>query len=214
MVQWLRIRSELDTQRNLGMIFSVMENEYFLLFSEVRSTSGKKIEKKRKKEILKKENWRAKLWMFFFFYLRDRLRQKAGTSCSLLVQLVLLLISAPASFLWIFLLKGLFFSFFFFFWSIQHKQPTVYVTSFCLRLFLRKKTLSNFSFFFKFSCMFPTNMCFENTVKKDRSPCLFKRYNEPNVPHLCLSLALITRVISSVTVNFAAAEKQGFQSNT
>ena len=117
MVQWLRIRSELDTQRNLGMIFSVMENEYFLLFSEVRSTSGKKIEKKRKKEILKKENWRAKLWMFFFFYLRDRLRQKAGTSCSLLVQLVLLLISAPASFLWIFLLKGLFFSFFFF-WSI------------------------------------------------------------------------------------------------
>ena len=66
MVQWLRIRSELDTQRNLGMIFSVMENEYFLLFSEVRSTSGKKIEKKKKKEILKKENWRAKLWMFFF----------------------------------------------------------------------------------------------------------------------------------------------------
>ena len=42
MVQWLRIKSELDTQRNLGMIFSVMENEYFLLFSEVRSTSGKK----------------------------------------------------------------------------------------------------------------------------------------------------------------------------
>ena len=66
MVQWLRIKSELDTQRNLGMIFSVMENEYFLLFSEVRSTSGKKIEKKKKKEILKKENWRAKLWMFFF----------------------------------------------------------------------------------------------------------------------------------------------------
>ena len=38
----------------------------------------------------------------------------------------------------------------------------------------------------------------------------FKRYNGPNVPHLSLSLALITRVISSVTVNFAAAEKQGF----
>ena len=112
MVQWLRIRSELDTQRNLGMIFSVMENEYFLLFSEVRSTSGKKIEKKRKKDILKKENWCAKLWMFFFFfYLRDRLRQKAGTSCSLLVQLVLLLISAPASFLWMFLLKELLFFF-------------------------------------------------------------------------------------------------------
>ena len=58
--------------------------------------------------------------------------------------------------------------------------------------------------------MFPTNMRFENTVKKDGLPCLFKRYNGPNVPHLCLSLTLITRVISSVTVNFAAAEKQGF----
>ena len=110
MVQWLRIRSELDTQRNLGMIFSVMENEYFLLFSEVRSTSGKKIEKKRKKKSSRKRIG-ARNSGCFFFYLRDRLRQKAGTSCSLLVQLVLLLISAPASFLWIFLLKGLFFSF-------------------------------------------------------------------------------------------------------
>ena len=27
MVQWLRIKSELDTQKNLGMIFSVMDNE-------------------------------------------------------------------------------------------------------------------------------------------------------------------------------------------
>ena len=42
MVQWLRIKSELDTQKNLGMIFSVMDNEYFLLFSEVRRASGKK----------------------------------------------------------------------------------------------------------------------------------------------------------------------------
>ena len=59
--------------------------------------------------------------------------------------------------------------------------------------------------------MFPTNMCFENTVKKDGLPCLFKRYNGPNVPHLCRSQALITRVISSVTVNFAAAESKGFR---
>ena len=59
------------------MIFSVMENEYFLLFSEVRSTSGKKIEKKRKKEILKKENWRAKLWMFFFFLLAGQTSPKS-----------------------------------------------------------------------------------------------------------------------------------------
>ena len=109
MVQWLRIKSELDTQKNLGMIFSVMDNEYFLLFSEVRSASGKKNRKKKEKKKSSRELARETLNVFFFFFLRDRLRQKAGTSCSLLVQLVLLLISAPASFLWIFLLKGLFF---------------------------------------------------------------------------------------------------------
>ena len=152
MVQWLRIKSELDTQKNLGMIFSVIDNKQFLLFSEVRRASGKKKQKKKKKRNPQERELARETLDVFFFYLRDRLRQKAGTSCSLLVQLVLLLISAPASFLWIFLLKGLFFV-----WSIQHKQPTVYVTSFRLRLFLRKKkTLSNFSFFFlSFLACFP-----------------------------------------------------------
>ena len=165
MVQWLRIKSELDTQRNLGMIFSVMENEQFLLFSEVRSASGKKIEKKRKKEILKKENWCAKLWIFFFFFF-----QLAGQTSPKSRDFLQSVSAVGSAFdfcsskfsLDVFVEKA-----FFFFWSIQHKQPTVYVTSFRLRLFLRKKTLSNFSFFFfKYSCMFPTNMCFENTVKK------------------------------------------------
>ena len=27
MVQWLQIKSELDMQKNLGMIFSIMDNE-------------------------------------------------------------------------------------------------------------------------------------------------------------------------------------------
>ena len=69
MVQWLRIKSELDTQRNLGMIFSVMENEYFVLFSEVRSTSGKKkIEKRKKKRNpQERELARETLDVFFFF---------------------------------------------------------------------------------------------------------------------------------------------------
>ena len=151
------------------------------------------VEKKRKKNEKKKSS-RKRIGVrnsgCFFFYLRDRLRQKGGTSSGLLVQLVLLLISAPASFLW----------------------PTVYVKSFRKRLFFRKKNVIElFFFFFRFSCMFPTNMCFENTVKKDGLPCLFKRYNGPNVPHLCRSQALITRVISSVTVNFAAAESKGFR---
>ena len=77
MVQWLRIRSELDTQRNLGMIFSVMENEYFLLFSEVRSTSGKKIEKKKKKRNPQERELARETLDVFFFLLAGQTSPKS-----------------------------------------------------------------------------------------------------------------------------------------
>ena len=31
--------------------------------------------------------------------------------------------------------------------------------------------------------MFPTHVCFEKYNEKDRSPGLFKRYDEPNLSH-------------------------------
>ena len=45
--------------------------------------------------------------------------------------------------------------------------------------------------------MFPTNVCFGKYNLKDRSPCVFKRY-DAELTLFKLVLALITRVISSV----------------
>ena len=80
MVQWLRIKSELDTQKNLGMIFSVMDNEYFLLFSEVRSASGKKNRKKKekKKSSRKRIGTRNSECFFFFFTCGTDFAKKQG----------------------------------------------------------------------------------------------------------------------------------------
>ena len=34
--------------------------------------------------------------------------------------------------------------------------------------------------------MFPTKVCFEKYNETDSSPFLFKRYDDPNLPYLCL----------------------------
>ena len=148
MVQWLRIKSELDMQKNLGMIFSIMDNEQFLLFSEVRSASGKKNRKKKEKKRNPQERELARetldVFSFFFFLLAGQTSPKSRD----FLQSVSVVGSAFDFCSSKFSLDVFVERVFFFFWSIQHKQPTVYVTSFRLRLFLRKKTLSNFSFFF------------------------------------------------------------------
>ena len=41
-------------------------------------------------------------------------------------------------------------------------------------------------FSLQFHLVFLINVFFENYKKKDTPPCLFRRFNEPNLPHLCL----------------------------
>ena len=61
----------------------------------------------------------------------------------------------------------------------------ILLQSYNLRWFLRKKHVVE-GFSWNFPCSFPTNPCFENYNEKDTSPCLFKRYNGPILPHWCL----------------------------
>ena len=53
------------------------------------------------------------------------------------------------------------------------------LTAFYLRRFLEK----NSCMWNDFLETFPTNPCFENCNKKERSPCLLEGYNGPLLPH-------------------------------
>ena len=48
-----------------------------------------------------------------------------------------------------------------------------------------KKVIEQF-FSLQFHLVFLINVCFENYKKKDTPPCLFRRFNGPNLPQLCL----------------------------
>ena len=62
--------------------------------------------------------------------------------------------------------------------------------------------------------MFSTKHCFEKYNKNDRSPFSFKRCDGPILPHLCLSVVLITRVIHRSKLRFAVARNIVYKSNT
>ena len=69
-----------------------------------------------------------------------------------------------------------------------------------LGLFLRKNGYR--TIFLNFPLMFLTNVCFEKCNKKEMSPCLFRRFKGPNLPHYMPVLALIKYFITSIGLRY------------
>ena len=77
--------------------------------------------------------------------------------------------------------------------------PSTHVTR-LLGLFLRKNGYR--TIFLNFPLMFLTNVCFEKCNKKEMSPCLFRRFKGPNLPHYMPVLALIKYFITSIGLRY------------
>ena len=76
--------------------------------------------------------------------------------------------------------------------------PSTHVTR--RGLFLRKNGYR--TIFLNFPLMFLTNVCFEKCNKKEMSPCLFRRFKGPNLPHYMPVLALIKYFITSIGLRY------------
>ena len=66
---------------------------------------------------------------------------------------------------------------------------------------------------FRLSLKVPYHICFEKCNKKDRSQCLLKIYNGPNLPRLCLNWHWSRALFHQLTANFAVAGSKGFQNS-
>ena len=84
---------------------------------------------------------------------------------------------------------------------------------FSLRWLIRKKKKGYQTITFRLSSKVPYHICFEKCNKKDRSQCLLKIYNGPNLPRLCLNWHWSRALFHPLTANFAVAGSKGFQSS-